>query len=129
MRVLLLRPPVKHTVESEIPAAVEEETPEPVVAAGAEARASDEPEEPAAEQHGMARVRDLLSGFRLEQYADAFDAAGYDDYDYLLDLGRGHTAGSLHAHDKAALQTVTQDVGMKPAHAQKFVAYLSERAA
>ena len=41
---------------------------------------------PRATADPMEAVRGLLVAARLEQYVDAFEAEGYDDYDYLLDL-------------------------------------------
>jgi len=56
----------------------------------------------------MDQVRRLLRMLRLEKYAGAFAAAGYDDADFLMQLS---------AEDA---QRVAQTVGMKPGHAHKF---------
>lgn len=54
-------------------------------------------------------MRGLLQALRLEEYVGAFETAGYDDADFLRQLGP----------DQAA--RVARAVGMKPGHAHKFV--------
>ena len=54
-------------------------------------------------------VHELLLKFRLAQYADAFEAAGYDDADFLMQLSAD------------GAQQVARIVGMKPGHAHRFV--------
>ena len=61
---------------------------------------------------GMGAVTELLERFRLSQYADAFDDAGYDDLQYLLVLNADQ------------INHLVSDVGMKPGHACKFRDYL-----
>ena len=55
----------------------------------------------------------MLRSFRLDMYADAFDAQGYDDLDYLRVMSAGQQEELLDA------------VGMKPGHRAKFQAILS----
>ena len=57
----------------------------------------------------MDQVRQLLRKLGLARYAGAFEAAGYDDAAFLMQLSA----------DDA--QRVAQTVGMKPGHALKFV--------
>ena len=57
---------------------------------------------------GMDAVREMLESFRLEQYAQAFDDAGYDDLQFLLEMSEDET------------RSLVGDVGMKPGHAHKF---------
>ena len=61
----------------------------------------------------MAAVGAMLQSFRLEQYAAAFDEAGYDDVGYIRIL------------KDDALSELVETVGMKPGHAAKFRAFLS----
>ena len=60
-------------------------------------------------EHEMDRVRQLLLQLNLVRYAGAFEAAGYDDADFLLRLSA------------SSAQQVAQAVGMSPGHAHKFV--------
>ncbi len=53
----------------------------------------------------MADVQQLLDGLGLSEYVAAFEAAGYDDIDYIL----GELAEAAEA------------VGMREEHAQHFV--------
>ena len=62
---------------------------------------------------GMAAVAEMLRSFRLDMYADAFDAQGYDDLDYLRVMSAAQQAQLLNA------------IGMKPGHRAKFQAILS----
>lgn len=62
---------------------------------------------------GMAAVAEMLRSFRLDMYADAFDAQGYDDLDYLRVMSASQQTELLDA------------VGMKPGHRAKFQAILS----
>ena len=61
----------------------------------------------------MDQVRQLLQRLGLPQYAGAFEAAGYDDADFLL-----HELGADGAH------RVAQAVGMKAGHEHKFVHFI-----
>ena len=53
-------------------------------------------------------IRQLLLRLNLGRYTDAFEAAGYDDADFLMHLSA------------AGLQQVAHVVDMKPGHAHKF---------
>ena len=62
----------------------------------------------------MAAVRALLERIRLEEYADAFEEAGYDDVEYLLTL------------NATSLREVAAEVGMtKRGHVWKLCDYLA----
>ena len=56
----------------------------------------------------MDRVRQFLQELRLGSYAPAFQAKGYDDADFLMQL------------DADEALVVAQTVGMKPGHAHKY---------
>ena len=67
-----------------------------------------------------ATVRAFLAKHNLEEYADAFDGEGYDDFDYLLEVGRS---------GRAQIEEVAANVRMtKPGHVAKFVHYLGQLA-
>ena len=67
-----------------------------------------------------ATVRAFLAKHNLEEYADAFDAEGYDDFDYLLEVGRS---------GRAQIEEVAANVRMtKPGHVAKFCHYLGQLA-
>ena len=68
---------------------------------------------PAAPLASMEQVRQLLLKLNLVRYAGGFEAAGYDDADFLL---------LRLSVDEA--QRVVQTVGMKPGHAHKFVHFV-----
>lgn len=68
------------------------------------------------EQVRMEQVRQLLRTLGLARYDGAFEAAGYDDADFLRQLSA----------DEVAL--VAQTVGMKPGHAHKLVSRLNRTA-
>ena len=74
---------------------------------------------PAAPSDPMEAVRRLLTTARLEQYAAAFDEAGYDDISYLLSI----------AGQAEALRELASHVGLKPGHAARFACELREAAA
>ena len=59
----------------------------------------------------------VLERMRLGEYIAAFEEAGFDDLEYLLEL------------DDAALADVAATVGMKPGHAHKLQRWLREKAA
>ena len=67
---------------------------------------------PRAFASGMDGVREMLEWVRLPQYADAFDANGWDDVEFLAEL------------EPEVLQTtmsqVADEVGMKSGHKQKL---------
>ena len=67
-----------------------------------------------------APVRAFLAKHNLEEYADAFDAEGYDDFDYLLEVGR---SGRVQIEEVAANVRMT-----KPGHVAKFCHYLGQLA-
>jgi hypothetical protein len=88
--------------------------------AAAEAHAQAAAQQPAASAgQRMAAMRELLSKWRLDGYADAFDREGYDDVEFLLGM----------AADKEDLRKVTRAVDMKPGHAAKFIDYVEKLAA
>ena len=57
-------------------------------------------------------LRLKLVDWKLEQYGPPLFDAGFDDLSYLQQL------------DRARLEEVAADAGMKKGHAAKFVAYL-----
>ena len=60
----------------------------------------------------MDAVRQMLTKFRLEQYAEAFDDEGYDDLPFLMSL------------NSKQLKEVGEATKMKPGHYAKFEAML-----
>ena len=63
----------------------------------------------------LARFEELrlkLVDWKLEQYGPPLFDAGFDDLSYLQQL------------DRARLEEVAADAGMKKGHAAKFIAYL-----
>ena len=66
---------------------------------------------------GMDEVRAALASLGLAQYAAAFEAAGYDDLDYLLSL-------ASRADGQARVDGVAAAAAMRPGHASKLAAYL-----
>ena len=80
-----------------------------VLVAGAAATPSVEARPATASVHGkMDQVGQLLRNLGLEQLKVAFDEAGYDDTEFLLQLSTEDAGG------------VAQVVGMKPGHAHAF---------
>ena len=73
--------------------------------------------EAAAGAGGMDEVRAALASLGLAQYAAAFEAAGYDDLDYLLSL-------PSRADGQARVDGVAAAAAMRPGHASKLAAYL-----
>ena len=73
--------------------------------------------EAAATAGGMDEVRAALASLGLAQYAAAFEAAGYDDLDYLLSL-------PSRADGQARVDGVAAAAAMRPGHASKLAAYL-----
>ena len=64
----------------------------------------------------LARFEELrlkLVDWKLEQYGPPLFDAGFDDLSYLQQL------------DRARLEEVAADAGMKKGHAAKFIAYLT----
>lgn len=66
---------------------------------------------------GMDGVRTLLAEARVDMYAEAFETAGYDDGEFVLQLAADHTH----------LQQMYRDVGMKPGHAARLTQLLKRR--
>ena len=62
------------------------------------------------EASGMGRVLGLLSSLKLERYAAAFEASGYDDLPFLLSI----------ADDRAELDALAIEVGLLPGHAHRL---------
>jgi hypothetical protein len=81
----------------------------PTTAAPTTAAPTNAPPPPPPRSEDMERVRDLLRTLKLAHYAGAFEAAGYDDAHFLLQLSADE------------VQRVAKTVGMKPGHAHKFV--------
>jgi hypothetical protein len=66
---------------------------------------------------GMDEMRAALERYRLAEYADRFDEAGYDDLSYLRDNVLPH---------EAMLAQFSDDTGMtKPGHLNKLKAYVA----
>ena len=63
----------------------------------------------------MAAVRRLLVDFRLEEYTASFEEQGFDDLQYMRELGVEKLQGALR-----------EMVKMKPGHAMKFALWLIE---
>ena len=93
---------------------------EGAAAAAAEAHAQAAAQQPAASAgQRMAAMRELLSKWRLDGYADAFDREGYDDVEFLLGM----------AADKEDLRKVTRAVDTKRGHAARCIGYVERLAA
>ena len=71
---------------------------------------------------GMAGVRQLLRATRLDSYAEAFELAGFDDADFLLEVGPHRTVDQT-------IQDVCKHVPLKPGHAAKLRDHLWAHAA
>ena len=65
----------------------------------------------------LGEIREALASLGLAQYAAAFEAAGYDDLDYLLSL-------ASRADGQARVDGVAAAAAMRPGHASKLAAYL-----
>lgn len=66
---------------------------------------------------GMDPVAEMLGRFKLDAYVEKFEEAGYDDLEYLMDMG------------DAQIECLIADCGLKSGHAAKFRDYLKvERA-
>ena len=63
-------------------------------------------------------VQQLMCCFKLEMYAAALDANGYDDLEFLLELGSY----------PEELKEVADEVKMKPGHKSKFCLYMADMA-
>lgn len=112
-------PPVPVTAQRASSAGVKRPRPEPeepAAGAAAAAAAAAAPCTALAVTHsgqpGMGPVLTMLQALRLEQYAAAFDEGGYDDLDYMMQLG------------EAGLTKLCAEVKMKPGHANKFLDFL-----
>ena len=73
--------------------------------------------EPTSIVEGMDAVRAFLLELRLEQYADVFEAKGFDDLPFL------------HTMSAEELEMAAGEVGMKPGHRMKFVRLTMQRGA
>ena len=73
--------------------------------------------EPTPIVEGMDAVRAFLLELRLEQYADVFEAKGFDDLPFL------------HTMSAEELEMAAGEVGMKPGHRMKFVRLTMQRGA
>ena len=60
----------------------------------------------------------MLEAIKLGQYAEAFEAQGYDDMPFLRSMGSGEGGGAL-------LDALASQTGMKAGHVRKLASYLS----
>ena len=82
------------------------------------AKVEDDDAAPAPPLTGMAAVREALRALRFAQYADAFEALGFDDLDYLREVASA-------AGGRARIYGFAAQAGMKKGHAMVLASYLA----